>query len=75
MTSDCARSGCVIVDESGQQEVVAMILEEGPRRQLPKHRVGGPQRRYSPVLDDEGTIGEIPVARGIRPIARVRQET
>src|SRR5258706_11873909 len=34
----------VSVDESGQQEVVAMIPKEGSRRQLLKHRVGGPQR-------------------------------
>src|SRR6202043_1209288 len=32
----------VIVDESGQQEVVAMIVEHGSRRQLRKYRVGGP---------------------------------
>jgi hypothetical protein len=61
----------VIVDESGQQEVVTMIRKHGPRRQLLKHRVGWPERRNTPILDDEGAIGEIPVARGIGPIARV----
>ena len=52
-----------------------MVRHLDPGRQLRQNRFGGSHRCDAAAFHDQRAVGEIAVAVGTRPIARVREET